>query len=103
MNLPKAYVTLVGHLHIIKAISIIGEFTILSCELWHFFRSSQVENCASMDESFPVADIEGVRGFISVFSENKFFNSYSAGIDFSRQNQTSVDVRFWRLKSVPAL
>ena len=24
------------------------------------------------------------------------------GIDFGRQNQTSVDVRFWRLKSIPA-
>ena len=31
------------------------------------------------------------------------FNPYSAGIDFSRQNLTSVDVRFWRLKSLPAL
>ena len=30
-------------------------------------------------------------------------NPYSAGIDFSRQNLTSVDVRFWRLKSIPAL
>ena len=30
-------------------------------------------------------------------------NSYSAGIDFSRQNLTSVDVRFWHLKSIPAL
>ena len=29
--------------------------------------------------------------------------SYSAGIDFSRQNLTSVDVRFCRLKSIPAL
>ena len=28
---------------------------------------------------------------------------YSAGIDFSRQNLTSVDVRFWRLKSIPEL
>ena len=27
-------------------------------------------------------------------------NSYSAGIDFSRQNLTSVDVRLWRLKSI---
>ena len=32
-----------------------------------------------------------------------FFNPYSAGIDFSRQNLTSVDVRFWRLKSIQAL
>ena len=30
-------------------------------------------------------------------------NPYSAGIDFSRQNLTSVDDRFWRLKSIPAL
>ena len=29
--------------------------------------------------------------------------SHSAGIDFSRQNLTSTDVRFWRLKSIPAL
>ena len=31
------------------------------------------------------------------------FNSYSAGIDVSRQKLTSVDVRFWRLKSIPTL
>ena len=30
-------------------------------------------------------------------------NPYSAGIDFSRQNLTSADVRFRRLKSIPAL
>ena len=30
-------------------------------------------------------------------------NPYSAGIDFSRQNLTSVDVRFSILKSIPAL
>ena len=30
-------------------------------------------------------------------------NPYSAGIDFSRQSLTSVDVKFWRLKSIPAL
>ena len=33
----------------------------------------------------------------------KRINPYSAGIDFRRQNLTSVDVRFWRLKSIPAL
>ena len=27
----------------------------------------------------------------------------SAEIDFRRQNQTSVDVRFWRLMSIPTL
>ena len=31
------------------------------------------------------------------------FKCYSTGIDFSCQNLTSVDVRFWRLKSTPAL
>ena len=31
------------------------------------------------------------------------FNPFGAGIDFSRQNLTSTDVRFWRLKSIPAL
>ena len=30
-------------------------------------------------------------------------NPYSAGIDFSRQNLMSEDVRFWQLKSIPAL
>ena len=29
-------------------------------------------------------------------------NPFSAGTVFSRQNLTSVDVRFWRLKTVPA-
>ena len=33
----------------------------------------------------------------------KYFYSYNAGIDFSRQNLTSTDVRFWRLKSISAL
>ena len=31
------------------------------------------------------------------------FNPYSAGIDFRRQNLTSVDVRLRRLKSITAL
>ena len=31
------------------------------------------------------------------------FYPYSAGIDLSRHTLTSVDVRFWRLKSIPAL
>ena len=30
------------------------------------------------------------------------FNPSSAGTDFRRQNLTSVDVRFWRLKAIPA-
>ena len=31
------------------------------------------------------------------------YNPSSAGIDFSRQNLASADVRFWRLKLIPAL
>ena len=38
-----------------------------------------------------------------VYGHHNFFNSSSAGIDFRRQNLTSTDVRFWRLKSTPAL
>ena len=38
-----------------------------------------------------------------VFLPVRILNLYSAGIDFSRQNLTSVDVRFWQLKSIPAL
>ena len=30
------------------------------------------------------------------------FYSFSVGIDFRRQNLTPIDVRFWRLKTVPA-
>ena len=40
------------------------------------------------------------------FQRHKDFirvNPYSAGIDFSRQNLTSVDVRFWRLKIILSL
>ena len=43
-----------------------------------------------------------------IFTQNNRVNmltlySYSAGIDISRQNLTSIDVRFWQLKSIPAL
>ena len=34
-----------------------------------------------------------------VYGHYTYFYSYSAVIDFSRQNLTSTDVRFWRLKS----
>ena len=30
-------------------------------------------------------------------------NPFNAGTVFRRQNVTSIDVRFWRLKSIPAL
>ena len=34
---------------------------------------------------------------------NIIFNPFSAGTVFRRQNLTSKDVRFWRLKTLPAL
>ena len=36
-----------------------------------------------------------------VYGHHKYF--YCAGIDFSCQNMTSTNVRFWRLKLIPAL
>ena len=47
-------------------------------------------------------EIKGWKKF-HILSAVFTINPYSAGIDFSRQNLTSVDVRFWRLKSIPAL
>ena len=38
-----------------------------------------------------------------VYGHYNSFNSFSAGIDFKRRNETYVDVKFWRLKSLPAL
>ena len=40
---------------------------------------------------------------LGVYGLDKYVYSYSAGIDFSRQNLTFTDVKFWRLKSIPAL
>ena len=40
---------------------------------------------------------------LCVYGHYKYFYVYSAEIDFSRQNVTSTDVTFWRLKSIPAL
>ena len=38
-----------------------------------------------------------------VYDDYTYFSCYSARIEFRRQNLTSTDVRFWRLKSIPAL
>ena len=38
-----------------------------------------------------------------VYDQYKYFYSFSARIDFRRYNLTYTDVRFWRLKSIPAL
>ena len=58
-------------------------------------------HCAKMTE----AQLSGVKVECAKLSGYPIIHNYSfsAGIDFSRQNLTSVDVRFWRLKSVPAL
>ena len=40
---------------------------------------------------------------LKVVKNNPAFHPCGAGIHFSRQNLTSADVRFWRLKSIPAL
>ena len=37
------------------------------------------------------------------YGHNIYFNSFSAGIDFIRQNLMSTAVRFWRIKTVPVL
>ena len=39
----------------------------------------------------------------STYRNYKYFYSYSAGIVFIRQNLTSTDVIFWRIKKIPAL
>ena len=36
-----------------------------------------------------------------VYGYYKYFNSFSAGTVFIRQNLPSTDVRFWRIKTVP--
>ena len=38
-----------------------------------------------------------------VYGHYKYFHSYSAETDFSRQSPTYADVRFWRLNVVAAL
>ena len=38
-----------------------------------------------------------------VYDHYKYVYSFSAGIDFSRQNLTSIDVGFRRIKSILAL
>ena len=48
-------------------------------------------------------DIQKAESMYAVIFDRMFLNPYSAGIDFSRQNLMSVDVRFCRLKSIPTL
>ena len=38
-----------------------------------------------------------------VYNHYTYFNSFGAGTVFIRQNLTSTNVRFWRIKTVPAL
>ena len=48
-------------------------------------------------KSVPIQDFFAEEG-----KSTSIINPFSAGINFRRQNLTSVDVRFWRLKSIPA-
>ena len=41
--------------------------------------------------------------YLCYYGYSSINNISNAGIDFRRQNLTSIDVRFWRLRSVPAL
>ena len=61
--------------------------------------------CLNWDQIFANNDVSTFISFTFVLINPliKHINPYSAGIDFRRQNLTSVDVRFWRLKSIPAL
>ena len=38
-----------------------------------------------------------------VYDNNTYFNSFSEGVVFIRQNLRSTDVRFWRIKTGPSL
>ena len=41
--------------------------------------------------------------YLWVYGDYKYFNPFSAGIVFIRQNLTSTDVRISRIKTVPEL
>ena len=62
-------------------------------------KDKQLRQCRSKTNNFE--NNLGVRQRKNLSSF--LINLYSAVIDFSRQNLTSVDVRVWRLKSIPAL
>ena len=62
-----------------------------------FFQFENIIN--DLDRSFRFIWIP----MLWVYSHYKYVYSYSAGIDFRRQNLTPTDVGFWRLKSIPAL
>ena len=38
-----------------------------------------------------------------IYGHYKYYNSFSVGTVFIRQNLTSTDVRLWRIKTVPAV
>ena len=49
---------------------------------------------ASVEDGGPTLNHHWVYCFVQFFNDNQAFNPYSAGTDFSRQNLTSIDVRF---------
>ena len=59
------------------------------------------------DKTWRVIHVHGKEQICIIYYIIHYFHKervypYSAGIDFSRQKLTSVDVRFWQLKSVSA-
>ena len=60
--------------------------SVLPCSLHHFF----FQNACFLDLSWEMPVSDNTACDVNCFS----FNPYSAGIDFSRQNLTSADIRF---------
>ena len=92
--------------------------------LWYYSSESTMRNIHDIQKSNYFCINHGDQGFFQfeiiinvldssfrfiripmlwVYCNYKYFYSYSVGIDFRRQNLASTDVRFWRLKSIPAL
>ena len=67
-----------------------------------FLQSLAYMVSGNMDQGASEFQIEAAISKI-VASVSFYFNPDSTGIDYCRQNLTSVDVRFWRLMSFPAL
>ena len=72
---------------------IINWAVIFGLRAWETWR-----RCSSRDKCLAMVSQQ-----CTMWSHCPTLKAYNAGIDFSRQNLASVDVRFWRLKSIPAL
>ena len=61
----------------------------------HVFEALQLGDILSNDTDDAICLRYHIAAFLNIG-----LNSFSAGIVFIRQNLTSVDVRFWRIKTV---